>query len=101
MRTPNLIDWGPDGIYFAALQKTAAHMFRVDPATLRDPPNQLAGSVLMRRTHPLPGTIADAAVGAAAQSFAGGVGFAAGILRRSTSPTWGINGSRSIWPRAR
>jgi len=30
---PNLIDWGPDGIYFRASQKTAAHVFRVDPST--------------------------------------------------------------------
>jgi dipeptidyl aminopeptidase/acylaminoacyl peptidase len=30
---PNLIDWAPDGIYFTALQKTAAHAFRLDPAT--------------------------------------------------------------------
>jgi len=29
----NLIDWGPDGIYFAALQKTSSHVFRVDPAS--------------------------------------------------------------------
>ena len=29
----NLIDWGPDGIYFAASQKTGAHVFRLDPAT--------------------------------------------------------------------
>ncbi len=29
----NLIDWGPDGIYFTALQKTNAHIFRMDPAT--------------------------------------------------------------------
>jgi dipeptidyl aminopeptidase/acylaminoacyl peptidase len=29
----NLIGWGPDGIYFGATQKTAAHIFRVDPAT--------------------------------------------------------------------
>jgi dipeptidyl aminopeptidase/acylaminoacyl peptidase len=29
----NLIDWGPDGIYFGAAQKTNAHIFRVDPAT--------------------------------------------------------------------
>ena len=29
----SLIDWGPDGIYFAAFQKTAAHVFRLDPAT--------------------------------------------------------------------
>jgi dipeptidyl aminopeptidase/acylaminoacyl peptidase len=30
---PILIDWGPDGIYFSALQKTAAHLYRLDPAS--------------------------------------------------------------------
>jgi dipeptidyl aminopeptidase/acylaminoacyl peptidase len=30
----SLIDWGPDGIYFAAFLKGAAHVFRVDPTTL-------------------------------------------------------------------
>jgi len=29
----NLIDWGEDGIYFAALQKTTAHLFRLIPGT--------------------------------------------------------------------
>ncbi len=29
----NLIDWGPDGIYFGAAQKTNAHIFRIDPET--------------------------------------------------------------------
>ena len=29
----NLLDWGRDGIYFSALQKTNAHIFRVNPAT--------------------------------------------------------------------
>ncbi len=28
---PYPIDWGPDGIYFAALQKMSAHLFRLDP----------------------------------------------------------------------
>jgi dipeptidyl aminopeptidase/acylaminoacyl peptidase len=28
---PYLYDWGPDGIYFGALQKTSAHVFRLDP----------------------------------------------------------------------
>ena len=28
---PYLIDWGPDGIYFGASQKTNAHLFRVSP----------------------------------------------------------------------
>jgi len=30
---PGLIGWGPDGIYFAAEQKTYAHVFRLNPAT--------------------------------------------------------------------
>ena len=29
-----LIDWGPDGIYFSAFQKGAAHVFSVNPASL-------------------------------------------------------------------
>lgn len=29
----SLIDWGPDGIYFAAFQKTNAHLFRIDIAS--------------------------------------------------------------------
>ena len=28
---PALVDWGPAGIYFAAAQKTARHLFRADP----------------------------------------------------------------------
>ena len=28
---PSLIDWGPDGIYFAAFMKCAAHVFRLNP----------------------------------------------------------------------
>ena len=27
----SIIDWGPDGIYFTALQKTNSHLFRIDP----------------------------------------------------------------------
>ena len=30
---PNLIDWGSDGIYFVARQKTNGHIFRIDPAS--------------------------------------------------------------------
>jgi dipeptidyl aminopeptidase/acylaminoacyl peptidase len=32
---PNLIDWGPDGIYFAAQQKTTDHLFRLDPQSAK------------------------------------------------------------------
>jgi dipeptidyl aminopeptidase/acylaminoacyl peptidase len=31
---PQPIDWGPQGVYFAAQQKTNAHLFRVDTASL-------------------------------------------------------------------
>jgi dipeptidyl aminopeptidase/acylaminoacyl peptidase len=30
---PQLVAWAPSGIYFAAAQKTWAHLFRLDPAT--------------------------------------------------------------------
>jgi len=30
---PELLDWGPDGLYFAALQKTSAHVFRLNPSS--------------------------------------------------------------------
>ena len=30
---PSVVDWTPAGIYFSALQKTAGHLFRLDPAT--------------------------------------------------------------------
>ena len=30
---PGLVGWGPDGIYFAAEQKTYAHLFQLNPAT--------------------------------------------------------------------
>ena len=30
---PRLVDWGPDGIYFEGLQKTAGHVFRLNPQT--------------------------------------------------------------------
>jgi dipeptidyl aminopeptidase/acylaminoacyl peptidase len=28
---PNLVKWGKDGIYFAAMQRTNSHLFRLDP----------------------------------------------------------------------
>src|SRR5262249_11337064 len=30
---PGLLAWGPDGIYFDAVQKTHAHLYRLNPAT--------------------------------------------------------------------
>ncbi len=31
--SPGLVEWNEGGVYFSALQKTAAHLFRLDPAT--------------------------------------------------------------------
>ncbi len=39
---PGFVDWNADGIYFSGLQKTAAHLFRVDPAGARDRPRERA-----------------------------------------------------------
>ncbi len=44
-----LVEWKSDGIYFSGLQKTASHLFRVDPAggkimRLSSPDNLMAGS---------------------------------------------------------
>jgi dipeptidyl aminopeptidase/acylaminoacyl peptidase len=30
---PSVVEWLPSGIYFSALQKTASHLFRLDPST--------------------------------------------------------------------
>jgi dipeptidyl aminopeptidase/acylaminoacyl peptidase len=30
---PSVVEWNSDGLYFAGAQKTASHLFRVDPAT--------------------------------------------------------------------
>jgi len=32
---PGFVAWTPDGIYFSALQKTASHLFRLDPGSLK------------------------------------------------------------------
>jgi dipeptidyl aminopeptidase/acylaminoacyl peptidase len=51
---PGLIEWKAGGIYFAGQQKTASHLFRVDPATgkivrLSAPDNLMAGSFSFTR----------------------------------------------------
>ena len=42
---PDLIDWGSDGIYFRAQQKTAAHLFRLDPASSQRGSRERAGAL--------------------------------------------------------
>ena len=49
-----LIDWKADGIYFSALQKTAAHLFRLDPVSgkivrLTGPDNLIGGAASLSR----------------------------------------------------
>jgi dipeptidyl aminopeptidase/acylaminoacyl peptidase len=52
---PGLLDWKSDGIYFTGLQKTASHLFRVDPATAKvtrisRPDDLMAGSFSLSRS---------------------------------------------------
>jgi Tol biopolymer transport system component len=67
---PILLDWGPDGIFFAALQTSNAHVFRIDPATRQikriSGPEQfhLANASFTRDRHTLAG------IGAAPNGFA-------------------------------
>jgi dipeptidyl aminopeptidase/acylaminoacyl peptidase len=47
--SPFLIDWKPDGIYFFGFQKTASHLFRVDPGSAKisritSPDSMMAGN---------------------------------------------------------
>ncbi len=51
---PNLLDWRPDGVYFSGQQKTASHLFRVDPASgkvtrVTGPDSLMAGSFSLTR----------------------------------------------------
>jgi dipeptidyl aminopeptidase/acylaminoacyl peptidase len=51
---PGLVEWKTDGIYFTAQQKTASHLFRIDPATatiarISGPDNLIAGSFSLTR----------------------------------------------------
>lgn len=53
--SPGLLDWKRDGIYFTGLQKTASHLFRVDPSTARvtrisHPDDLMAGSFSLTRS---------------------------------------------------
>jgi len=52
---PGLVDWKSDGIYFTGLQKTASHLFRVDPSTAKinrisKPDDLMAGLFSLTRT---------------------------------------------------
>ncbi|HEX3085177.1 MAG TPA: S9 family peptidase, partial [Pyrinomonadaceae bacterium] len=52
---PGLLEWKPDGIYFAGSQKTASHLFRVDPANgkitrISSPDDLMATSFSLTRT---------------------------------------------------
>ena len=53
--SPGLLDWKRDGIYFTGLQKTASHLFRVDPSTAKvtrisGPDDLMAGSFSLTRS---------------------------------------------------
>lgn len=42
----DLLKWAPEGIYFAALQKTASSLFLLDPATKNIKPIEMPGSTI-------------------------------------------------------
>jgi len=51
---PGFVAWTNEGVYFSALQKTASHLFHIDPATLKifrytSPDNLMAGSFSFTR----------------------------------------------------
>ena len=51
---PGFIDWNKDGIYFQGLQRTASHLFRLDPATAKfvrvtAPADLMAGAFSLTR----------------------------------------------------
>lgn len=51
---PGFVEWNNDGIYFAGLEKTASHLYRVDPATAKvtrisAPGDLMAGGFTMTR----------------------------------------------------
>ena len=53
--SPGLLDWKRDGIYFTGLQKTASHLFRVDPSTAKatrisHPDDLMAGAFSLTRS---------------------------------------------------
>jgi len=52
--SPALMEWKQDGIYFNALQKTASHLYRLDPVTTKitrvsEPDNLMMGSASLSR----------------------------------------------------
>ncbi len=52
---PGLVEWKTDGIYFTGLQRTASHLFRVEPAggkiaKISAPDNLMAGSFSLTRS---------------------------------------------------
>lgn len=52
--SPDLLEWRADGIYFTALQKTASHLFRLDPTSgkftrVSSPDGLMAGSFSLTR----------------------------------------------------
>lgn len=68
---PRLIEWRADGVYFIGAQKTASHLFRVDPATgnvsrISSPDNLMVSGVSMTKdgrriafTAPSPTTLSE------------------------------------------
>jgi Tol biopolymer transport system component len=48
---PNLITWNSGGIYFGSLQKTASHLFRLDPSTRKSRESPLLTTSCLAEPH--------------------------------------------------
>jgi dipeptidyl aminopeptidase/acylaminoacyl peptidase len=93
--SPGLIEWKADGIYFAGSEKTASHLFRVDPASARitrisQPDNLMAGSFSFTAPDRLAFTVASPA--SISEVFVSTC-----RLRRANSPTSTSN--ERLYPR--
>jgi dipeptidyl aminopeptidase/acylaminoacyl peptidase len=99
---PGLIEWTKDGVYFVALQKTASHLFRVDPASgkitrLSRPDDLMAGSFSLTRDGRTAAFTAASPVSVAEVFVASTDGFSPKKLTDMTSQAGGfVLGSREI-----
>jgi dipeptidyl aminopeptidase/acylaminoacyl peptidase len=86
---PGFVAWTADGIYFSAQQKTAAHLFRLDPATLKitrvSKPDPFMGSSFTFTRDGRTMAFAAASPTSLAEIFVSGLEFAPRILTDMTA----------------
>ena len=100
--SPGLLEWKADGIYFAALQKTASHLFRVDPVSAKitrvsGPDNLMAGSFSLTRDGKQMSFVASAPTSLSEVYVADMRSFTSRPLTKMTDQTQGfIMGTREV-----